>query len=357
MAPGNNYCSIAHNVFAGCRYFWDPNGARPDSVAPDNWMQSSGQNLSDGTFSGSQGLFTTLQNIANNPNLTTDVNADNIPDGWTNQNIGAAGSSASYVSGVWQLVATSINQLIYQNVPCIAGKAYSVSFDASVIAGGGASAAKVAILFLDETLTQVGSGSSSTGPTGVGGFNNVAVNNKTAPADDGHSGGTVDTVSGTAAIVAKTGTFANDLVNPFVIQGAGAGGADLVTTIATYTDATHVTLTVAPSATITDANWIAYGHGAAVFFQVSLKNVSPNDTIQWKNGIVAQGADTTGQSGAHTSWTITHGLGGVPAVVLLTPANSVAAGASAYVSAVSGTLITVTTTSVTGPSWYWQAGL
>lgn len=311
MLPGDNYVSMDHNRFRGCLHFWDPNGARPDYVGPDNWRQPQANNTSSGIYAWTRGLWTTLQNLLANPNLTTDFNADNIPDLWTKQST----VSSSYVSGVWQIVCSNINQLILQNVPCIAGKAYSVSFDASVIAGTGG--AKLAILFLDETGTQVGAGASASGPTGVGGFSNLAVNNKTAPVDDGHSGGTVDTTSGTAAIVAKTGTFPNDLVNPFVIAGAGVGGADLVTTIATYTDSTHVTLTTAPSATITDAIWTAYGHGDAVAFQVSLKGVTPTVTIQWKNGIVAQGANTAGQSGANAVGTV-NTTAGTAAIVAAT---------------------------------------
>lgn len=351
MQPSNNYVMLDDNMLRGCLHFWDPNGARPGIITPANWIQPTGNNTSQGQYAANAGIWTTLENLLNNPGLGIDLNADNTPDGWTKQGTG----TQSYVGGVWQIVVSNVNQLIYQNVPCVAGLHYSVSFDASVIAGAGA--AKLAILFLDATGTQVGAGASTTGASGVGGFANLAVSNKLAPVDDGTSGGTVNTTAGTAAIVAATGTFPNDLVNDFTIPGAGVAGADLVTKIQTYTDSTHVTLLVAPSTSITGATWIASGHGDAVAFQVSLKGVTPTTTFQWKNGIVAQAANTTGQSGANTTWTIPHNLPQAPTTYQISPVNSVAAGSSAYVSAVDATNLTITTTSVTAPSWSWEAAV
>ncbi len=86
--------------------------------------------------------------------------------------------------------------------------------------------------------------------------------------------------SGTAALTATGAAFTSaDVGKLIVVPGAGAAGAPLATTIAGYTNATHVTLTANAGTTLAAvATEIAYGTDDRAAIQAALDLVAPSNT-------------------------------------------------------------------------------
>lgn len=99
---------------------------------------------------------------------------------------------------------------------------------------------------------------------------------------------TVTINSGTGALTATGATFAaTDIGKYILVPGAGAAGGYLVTTIATFTDATHVGLTANASTTVTaTAKGITYCTDDSANIAAAVTNVlASNKTIIFNDGI------------------------------------------------------------------------
>lgn len=443
IPTGTNYVELDHNHFKSAMAYWDPDGTRPDHVGGGNFIQPAINNTSEGTFTESHGHWTSLDNLLQNPTLQEDVDANSFPDDW----IKTGALAVSYPGGnVLQLFHPSGGQILYQDVPVVAGRHYSVSGTAEVtVDANNAEAARLSIAFLDEfgVLLNI---FSTTGATGVGAPALISNNNRTALVDDltthgtggmafngstltaatgtfassaavvglevivegagsadgsedlittisgwtsttvvtlaspclntgGVSGapwvlraaGTVSGSSATTSLVSATGLFTSMVVGQqVIIRGANTDGSDFATTVASFTNSTHVTLVGSIPVVTAGAEWLFptlnWGHGDAVVARIELKtnNASHDVTIQWADDLVfAEGTTTAGQPSPGTTWAIPHGLGVVPSSVILTPANGAAATAQAdsgWAIALDDTNINLTTPSVSFPEWFYEVG-
>jgi hypothetical protein len=82
------------------------------------------------------------------------------------------------------------------------------------------------------------------------------------------SGASISSTSATLTVTGAALTLA-DVTKAIVVPGAGAAGADLVTTIAAFIDATHVTITT-PASTTVAAKTVTYGTNDTVAIQAAI---------------------------------------------------------------------------------------
>lgn len=137
------------------------------------------------------------------------------------------------------------------------------------------------------------------------------LNNKTviSPNDLGAKGdgvyiqGTSAITNGQKALTVTGGSFTkNDIGKLIKIDGAGSAGADLITTIAGFTSATSVNLTVAAANTVSTGN-LVYGTDDTVAIQaaVNLANANGGGIIRFNPSIYIIGGSFTTAAGASSS--------------------------------------------------------
>lgn len=99
--------------------------------------------------------------------------------------------------------------------------------------------------------------------------------------------GNVTTVSGTAALTLSTGVFTSaDVGKIIIVPGSGATGHALVTTIASFTSATQVTLTAnAGTSQTAVSQTVTYGTNDTSAVQLAVNNTCNGCTLRFPNGI------------------------------------------------------------------------
>jgi hypothetical protein len=110
--------------------------------------------------------------------------------------------------------------------------------------------------------------------------------------------------SGGGALSTVTSLFtAADVGKVIVVLGAGTSGRDLVTTIATFTDATHVGLTANASTTVSSNGRIIYGTDQTTFIQAAItaaKSIGNGSIVFIPNGVyIIAGALQTSVGGVN----------------------------------------------------------
>lgn len=243
IITGANYVTLQGNHGKGCLNDWDPAGTRPDMIGRFNYLQPAANNQSLGKFTSFSKLvdFMVQSNLLVNPSLLTDTNADLIPDSWI---LTASSLTGVYPGdGSWEAHYPSVGQFLYQDVPAIAGLVYSIGVDAQLISGP--DPLRLTLQFFDESSTIIGGSPNATGG-GSGSYASVKLENRLAPVDDLTSHGTGSMALAGTTLTAASGTFnTNDVGLWVTVEGAGSadGTVDLLTTIASFTDSTHVVLT------------------------------------------------------------------------------------------------------------------
>lgn len=115
--------------------------------------------------------------------------------------------------------------------------------------------------------------------------------------------GTVAITSGAATVTGTTTSFsAADVGSDIIIKGAGAAGADLVTTVATFTSATSITTTANAGATVSGVGYAVEARPADTMASKSFNEGVPYSNATrpvWaKNGAPSAGAMSNSTSRA-----------------------------------------------------------